>query len=48
MSTRSTIGLERPDGSILCAYSHWDGYPTHNGLILLRNYDTPDKIEALQ
>jgi hypothetical protein len=47
MSTRSTIGLERPDGSILCSYAHWDGYPHHHGPILLRNYNTPEKVEAL-
>ena len=28
MATRSRIGIELKDGSILSAYHHWDGYPT--------------------
>ena len=27
MATRSRIGIELQDGSILSAYHHWDGYP---------------------
>ena len=27
MATRSRIGIELKDGSILSAYHHWDGYP---------------------
>ncbi len=47
MSTRSIIGLERPDGSIKCVYYHFDGYPSHHGPILLFGYPTADKVEAL-
>lgn len=47
MSTRSVIGLERPDGSIKCVYCHFDGYPSHHGPILLFGYPTADKVEAL-
>ena len=47
MSTRSVIGLERPDGSIKCVYCHFDGYPSHHGPILLLGYPTADKVEAL-
>jgi len=47
MSTRSVIGLERPDGSIKCVYCHFDGYPAHHGPILLLAYPTADKVEAL-
>lgn len=47
MSTRSTIGIERPDGAIKCVYCHFDGYPSHHGPILLLDYATADKVEAL-
>lgn len=47
MSTRSVIGLERPDGSIKCVYCHFDGYPSHHGPILLLAYPTADEVEAL-
>lgn len=47
MSTRSTIGIERPDGAIKCVYCHFDGHPSHHGPILLLDYPTADKIEAL-
>jgi hypothetical protein len=32
MSTRSRIGLELSDGSILSVYHHWNGYPEWLGL----------------
>lgn len=47
MSTRSVIGLERPDGSIKCVYCHFDSYPSHHGPILLLGYPTADEVEAL-
>ena len=47
MSTRSRIGLELPDGSILSAYSHWDGYPEWMGRILRTHYDTKEKVAEL-
>lgn len=28
-------------------YCHWDGYPSHNGKLLLENYNTPEKVDAL-
>ena len=34
MATRSRIGIELQDGSILSAYHHWDGYPHWLGRIL--------------
>ena len=34
MATRSRIGIELTDGSILSAYHHWDGYPQWLGRIL--------------
>jgi hypothetical protein len=47
MSTRSRIGLELPDGSILSAYSHWDGYPEWMGRILRTHYNTREKVSSL-
>ena len=47
MSTRSRIGLELPDGSILSAYSHWDGYPEWLGRILRTHYNTKEKVAEL-
>ena len=34
MGTRSTIALEYADGTVEQVYCHWDGYVSHNGLIL--------------
>jgi hypothetical protein len=47
MATRSTIAIEREDGTIAQVYAHWDGYLSHNGKILLENYTTPEQVEAL-
>jgi len=47
MATRSRIGLELPDGSILSAYAHWDGYPEWMGRILRTHYTTKDKVAEL-
>lgn len=42
MSTRSNIGLIHLDGSVEVIYCHFDGYPEHNGAILLVNYNNAD------
>ena len=47
MSTRSRIGIELSDGSILSAYHHWDGYPEWLGRILSTHYNTKDKVAEL-
>ncbi len=47
MATRSRIGIELSDGSILSAYHHWDGYPSWLGRILETHYNTKDKVEEL-
>ena len=47
MSTKSTIGIKRLDGSEDVIYCHWDGYISHNGVYLQLYYDTPEKIEKL-
>ncbi len=46
MATRSTISIENADGTITSVYCHWDGYPSHNGDILLHHYHY-DKLAKL-
>ena len=40
MATRSRIGIELKDGSILSAYHHWDGYPEWLGRQLMEHYNS--------
>ena len=40
MATRSRIGIELKNGSVLSAYHHWDGYPEWLGRILKTHYNT--------
>jgi hypothetical protein len=47
MSTRSRIGLELSDGSILSVYHHWDGYPEWLGRILNTHYNIKEKVAEL-
>ena len=47
MSTRCFIAKENSDGSFRAAYSHWDGYPSCNGKILLDHYSDHQKLDAL-
>ena len=47
MATRSRIGLELSDGSILSAYHHWDGYPEWLGVKLKEHYNTKEKVAEL-
>ena len=47
MATRSRIGTELPDGSIISVYCHWNGYPEFNGRILRDHYDTAEKVRDL-
>jgi hypothetical protein len=47
MSTRSRIGYVEKDGSVVSIYSHWDGYPSHHGTILLNHYKTLSKVKSL-
>ena len=47
MATRSRIGIELKDGSILSAYHHWDGYPQWLGKQLVKNFETKEKVSAL-
>ena len=47
MATRSRIGIELKDGSILSAYHHWDGYPQWLGRILNTQYNTREQAAEL-
>ena len=47
MATRSRIGIELKDGSILSAYHHWDGYPQWLGRILTTHYNTREQAADL-
>lgn len=47
MGTRSAIGIIKNNGQVHGVYCHWDGYPEHNGLILLEHYKTPEKVQEL-
>ena len=47
MGTRSNIAIQMPNGKFKQVYVHWDGYPSHNGKILLEHYQDPKKIKQL-
>ena len=47
MATRSRIGIELKDGSVLSAYHHWDGYPEWLGRILKTHYNSKEKVAEL-
>jgi hypothetical protein len=47
MSTRSRIGLELADGSILSIYCHYDGYPEFNGAKLVEHFNSYEKASEL-
>jgi hypothetical protein len=47
MATRSRIGLELADGSILSAYHHWDGYESWLGRILHTHYNSKELAAEL-
>ena len=46
MATRSNIGI-KVGGIYHYIYCHWDGYPSYNGTILLKNYNTTEKVSEL-
>jgi hypothetical protein len=49
MATRSAIGFVEYDGSVTGVYCHWDGYPEHNGMVLLEHYsDTYKLLDLLE
>jgi hypothetical protein len=47
MGTRSRIGIELSDGSILSVYCHWDGYPEFNGVKLVEYFNSRDAVTEL-
>ena len=47
MGTRSRIGIQLSDDSILSVYHHWDGYPSWLGRILETHYNTREKVADL-
>ena len=47
MGTRSNIGIVNEDKSITAIYCHWDGYPSHNGKILLNRYNDISIVNQL-
>ena len=47
MATRSNIAYKTPEGKIRSVYCHWDGYPAHNGEMLVRYYQQARKIAQL-
>ena len=46
MATRSLIGIKL-DNIVKTIYCHWDGYPEHNGKLLIENYSSPAAITEL-
>lgn len=44
MATRSLIGIELDNGLTKVIYCHWDGYPEHNGKLLVENYTSPAAV----
>jgi hypothetical protein len=47
MATRSRIGIEKVDGSVVSIYCQWDGYPENNGRLLSEHYTDVEKVEEL-
>ena len=47
MATRSRIGIQLADESVLSVYHHWDGYPEWLGRILKTHYNNRDKVAEL-
>ena len=47
MGTRSRLGYELSDHSVVSVYCHWDGYVEHNGKILVEHYQNRDDVQEL-
>ena len=47
MATRSRIGIQLADESILSVYCHWDGYPEFNGVKLVELFNSYDAAAQL-
>ena len=47
MATRSRIGIELKDSSIMSVYCHYDGYPAFNGRVLREHFNPVEKVREL-
>ena len=47
MATRSYIGVRNLDSSVDYLYCHFDGYPEHNGKILIEHYSNINRVNEL-
>jgi hypothetical protein len=47
MGTRSRIGIQLADDSILSIYCHYDGYPEFNGVKLQEHFNSYEKAAEL-
>ena len=47
MATRSRIGIQLADQSILSVYCHSDGYPEFNGVTLVEHFNSHDAAAEL-
>lgn len=47
MSTNSNIGIINKDGTVEVIYCHWDGHPSHNGVLLREHYNSLTKVTEL-
>jgi len=47
MATRSRIGIQLADDSVLSVYCHCDGYPAFNGVKLQQHFNTREKVVEL-
>ena len=47
MGTRSRIGIQLADDSILSIYCHYDGYPEFNGVKLVEYFNSYEKAAEL-
>ena len=47
MATRSLIGIKLDNEIVKTIYCHWDGYPEHNGKLLIDHYNSPATITEL-
>jgi hypothetical protein len=47
MGTRSRIGIEMPNHTVVSVYCHWDGYVEGNGKTLVEHYQNRDDVMEL-
>lgn len=47
MGTRSRIGIELPDHTVVSVYCHWDGYVEGNGKTLVEHYQNREDVQEL-